>query len=202
MASLTWWTWNWSWTGRPGILQSIRSQRVRHDWVTELNLVAQSCLILCDCNPPGSSVYGDSPNKNTGEGCHVLFLVIFPFQGSKPVLLHCRQIIYHLSHKGSPRTLEWVSYPFSSGSAWPRNWTQVSCVTGEFFTSWDTREKHCCIQGCLRSSFIHSPISCVKPHAGSCDLHEGKANAGISLSLLRTLGKFCYRDFLVGSKQK
>ena len=43
MASLTQWTWvwvnseSWSWTGRPGVLQSMRSQRVRHDCTTELN---------------------------------------------------------------------------------------------------------------------------------------------------------------------
>ena len=43
MASPTQWTWvwvnyrNWWWTGKPGMLQSIASQRVRHDWVTELN---------------------------------------------------------------------------------------------------------------------------------------------------------------------
>ena len=38
-----------------------------------LCLVAKLCLILCnsmDCSPPGSSVYGDSPGKNTGLGCH------------------------------------------------------------------------------------------------------------------------------------
>ena len=35
----------------------------------------QSCLTLCDpmdCSPPGSSVHGDSPGKNTGVGCHAL----------------------------------------------------------------------------------------------------------------------------------
>ena len=43
MASPTQWTWawvnsrSWRWTGRPGVLQSIGSQRVRHDWATELN---------------------------------------------------------------------------------------------------------------------------------------------------------------------
>ena len=41
MASLTWWTWvwassgNWWWTGGPGVLQSLGSQRVGHDWATE-----------------------------------------------------------------------------------------------------------------------------------------------------------------------
>ena len=38
---------------------------------------------------------------------------IFPTQGSNPGLPHCRQIFYQLNHKGSPRTLEWVGYPFS-----------------------------------------------------------------------------------------
>ena len=43
MASLTQWTWvwinsgSWWWTGRSGVLQSMGSQRVRHNWVTELN---------------------------------------------------------------------------------------------------------------------------------------------------------------------
>ena len=42
MASPTQWTWvwidsgSWWWTGRPGVLQSMRSQRVRHKWATEL----------------------------------------------------------------------------------------------------------------------------------------------------------------------
>ena len=43
MASPTWWTWvcvgsrSWWWTGKPGMLQSMGSQRVGHDWATELN---------------------------------------------------------------------------------------------------------------------------------------------------------------------
>ena len=44
MASLTRWTWVsvnsrswWWWTGRPGVLRFMGSQRVRHDWVTEMN---------------------------------------------------------------------------------------------------------------------------------------------------------------------
>ena len=38
------------------------------------------------------------------------------------------------------RILEWVAFPFSRGSSQPRDWTQVSCIAGEFFTSWATRE--------------------------------------------------------------
>ena len=55
-----------------------------------------------DCSLPGSSVHGDSPGKNIGGGNHSLLHGIFPTPGSNPGLLHCRQIVYHLSHQGSP----------------------------------------------------------------------------------------------------
>ena len=67
-------------------------------------LVAQSCPILCDpmdCSPPGSSVHGDSPVKNTGVGCHALLQEVFPAKGLNPGLPHCRQILYQLSYQGS-----------------------------------------------------------------------------------------------------
>ena len=38
------------------------------------------------------------------------------------------------------RILEWVAVPFSRGSSQPRDWTQVSCIAGGFFTDWATRE--------------------------------------------------------------
>ena len=44
----------------------------------------------------------DSPGKNTGAGCHALLQGIFLTQGSNSGLLHCRQILYHMSHQGSP----------------------------------------------------------------------------------------------------
>ena len=105
--------------------------------------VSQSCSTLCDpmdCSPPGSSVHGDSPGKNTEVGCHALLQGIFPTQGSNPGLPHCRWTLYHLSHQEILRILEWVAYPFSKGSSWSRNWTRASCITGRFFTSWATRE--------------------------------------------------------------
>ena len=113
MSSLTQWTWvwvnsgSWWWTGRPGVLQSMGSQRVRHDWVTELTELncdvskqlrlffffgksLQSSLILFDpmgCSPPGSSVHGDSPGKNTRMSWHFLLQEIFQTQESNPRLL-------------------------------------------------------------------------------------------------------------------
>ena len=58
--------------------------------------VAQLCLTLCD--PMDYTVHGI-------------------LQGLNPGLPHCRWILYQLSHKGSPRILEWVAYPFTSGSS-------------------------------------------------------------------------------------
>ena len=78
----------------------------------------------------------DSPGQNTGVGGLSLLQGIFPTQGSNPGLPHCRQILYQLSHQGSPRILEWVACAFSSGSSRPRDWTRVSYVAGNFFTSW------------------------------------------------------------------
>ena len=94
---------------------------------------------------PGSLVHGDSPGKNTGVGCHEAWRRlqgIFPTQELNPGLLHCRQILYYLSHQGSPRILEWEAYPFSRGTFQPGNRTRVSCIAGGFFTSWATLEAH------------------------------------------------------------
>ena len=44
---------------------------------------------------------GDFPGTNIGIVCHFLLQEIFPTQGLNPSLLHCRQILYHLSYQGS-----------------------------------------------------------------------------------------------------
>ena len=85
----------------------------------------------------------NSPSQNTGVGSLSLLQGIFPTQGSNPGIPHCRRILYQLSHKGCPRILQWVVYPFSSGSSWLRNWTRVFCIQADslptelsFFTNW------------------------------------------------------------------
>ena len=80
----------------------------------------------------------NSPGRNTGVGSLSLLQAIFPTQGSNPGLPHCRRILYQLSHKRSPRILEWVAYLFSSRSSQLRYLTGVSCITGGFFTNWAT----------------------------------------------------------------
>ena len=110
-----------------------------------LCLVTQSCPTLCgpmDCGLPGSSVHGDSPGKYIGVCCYALLQGIFPTQGSNPGLPHCRWILYHLSQQECPWILQWVAYPFSRETFWPRNQTRVSCIAGRFFTSLATREAH------------------------------------------------------------
>ena len=78
---------------------------------------------------------------STGVGNLSLLQGIFPTQGSNSGLPHCRQIFFLPAQpQGSPRILEWVAYPFSRGSSWPRNRTGVSCIAGGFFTNWAIRE--------------------------------------------------------------
>ena len=98
-------TWRIPWTKKPGRLQSMESQRVRHNWVTKHSTAVPVQGALCDpmdCGPPGSSVHG---------------------------ILQAR-------------ILGWVVIPFPRGSSWPRDWTQVSCIAGRFFTAWAIREDH------------------------------------------------------------
>ena len=93
--------------------------------------VAQLCPTLCDLMD--YIVHGVLQAR-------ILAWVVVPFsrdlptQGLNPGLLHCRQILYKLSRKGSPGILEWVAYPFSRGSSQPKNWTRVSCIADSLQT--------------------------------------------------------------------
>ena len=117
---------------------------------TVLNVkVAQKCPTLRPHGHPWNFLC-----QNTGVGNLSLLQGIFQTQGLNRGLPHCRWILYQLSHQGSQRILEWVAYPFSSGtsglrnrtfpfsrgSSQPRDRTQVSSIAGGFFTSWATRE--------------------------------------------------------------
>ena len=103
--------------------------------------------------------------KNTGVGSLSLLQGIFPTQGSNRGLWHCRQILYKLSHKGSPRILEWVAYPFTSRSSWPRIQPGVFCITAGFFTNWVIKEakvekdNHYIYTSCFKRQGIFHPLS-------------------------------------------
>ena len=76
MASLTQWTWIWAssgiwlWTGRPGVLQSMGLQRVRHDWATELNWSVQLLWVNTGSTIAGS--YNESIFSSV-RNCPTLF---------------------------------------------------------------------------------------------------------------------------------
>ena len=109
---------------------------VLYSWFSFMK-VPQLCLTLF--NPLDHTVHGLLQAR-------IVEWVAFPFTrdlpkpGSNPGLLHCRRILYQLSHQGSLRILEWVAYPFSRRSSLPRNGTGVSCMAGRFFTSRAIRE--------------------------------------------------------------
>ena len=96
--------------------------------------------------------------QNTGVGSLSLLQDIFPTQGSNPDLLYCMRIVYQLSHRGSPRILEWVTFPFSRGFSQLRKWTGVSCIAGGFFTSWAT-SKLALTGTCLRMLTVRVSLS-------------------------------------------
>ena len=74
------------------------------------------CLTLC--NPMDYTVHGFLQARVLEwVGSLSLLQGIFPIQGLKPGILHCRWILYQLTHQGNPRILKWVAYPFSRGSS-------------------------------------------------------------------------------------
>ena len=75
--------------------------------------VAQLCPTLCN----SMVCPWISPGKNTGVGCHSPLQGIFLTQGSNPSLLHCRQILYHLSYREFPDHLSEL-YILSSTSSY------------------------------------------------------------------------------------
>ena len=123
-AAASWFGLVWHLQSEDGILKSF--YWISEKW-SESRSVVSSSLQPHELYSPWSF-----PGQNTGVGSLSLLQGIFPTQGLNPCLLHCRRILYQLSHKGSPRILEWVAYPFFSGSSWPRKWIRVSCIAGRF----------------------------------------------------------------------
>ena len=119
--------------------------------------VAQSCLTLCDPMDCFKILQAKILERVP---------ISFSRESSQPrdqsqVYPYCRRILYQLSHKGSPRILEWEAYPFSSGSSQLRSQTRVSCVAGRFFTKWATRKPLSEVaQSC---STLCDPMDCSPP---------------------------------------
>ena len=81
------------------------SRESQDTFSTDFNITG--CAVLCSVMSDSLRPHGwyspwNSPGQNTGVGSFSLLQGIFPSQGSNPVLPYCRQILYQLSHKGSP----------------------------------------------------------------------------------------------------
>ena len=80
---------------------ALNQKIMRHPSFLYIKLESESCSVVSD----SLQLYSpwNSPGQNTGVGSLSLLQGIFPTQGSNSGLLHCRRIVYQLSHKGSPK---------------------------------------------------------------------------------------------------
>ena len=131
-------------------LSGLRQKKKKIHFLLHVTIISRNgSLLLCKIRKVKWKLYSpwNSPGQNTWVGSCSLLQGVFPTQGWSPGLPHCKQILYQLSHQGSPTILEWVAYPsFSRGSSSPRNQARVTCIAGtsewQFFSfpvsSWST----------------------------------------------------------------
>ena len=133
MASPTWWAWIWAssaswwWTGKPGVLQSMGLQRVRHDWETELNWSWFIMLLISAIQQSDSVIY-----------INILFHFLFHYSLSHNI--ECSSslaVACGLSGCGVWAQLPRRMWDLSSPT---RDWTCVPCVARQILNYWATRE--------------------------------------------------------------
>ena len=150
------------WDSTMKTIWNITEKRFLAPWEYEVKSETESHSIVSDSlRPHGLYSPQNSLGQNTGVGSLSLLQGILPAQGLNPGLPHYRQILYQLNHKGNPRKLEWVAYPFSRRSSRSRNRTGVSCIAGGFFPNWG-KTHWCTNQYNLKYLKIHiNPRLCV-----------------------------------------
>ena len=85
-------------------------QQIKHsmeDIFEKSSNESKGLSVVSDSLQPHGLSPWNSPGQNTGVGSLSLLQGVFLTQGLNPGLPHCRQILYPLSHRGSPRILEW-----------------------------------------------------------------------------------------------
>ena len=103
--------------------------------------------------------------RNMGWTCtiYILDYVVAVSLKSVLILQSCRTLckLTDCSLPGSSaygmlqaRIMEWVVIPFSRGPSWPRDWTQVFCIAGKFFTTWAIREASIYLNSMLKCCVI------------------------------------------------
>ena len=150
-------SWVVFWKAKPKLhFTDLKSKTTIHlltSKVTKWKWMSLSLAWLCEFSR--SEYWSGKPFSSSGD---------LQTQGLNPGSPHCRRILYQLSHKGSPRILEWVAYLFFSGSSWPRDRTWVSCIAGRFFTNWTMKElqkSQNCYEKTERRSHIHETVLCL-----------------------------------------
>ena len=114
-----------------------------------------SCVWLCgpvDCSPSGPSVHGILQARILEWCVYIYIYMIYKVYNIHKVYIYkklkvaqscptlCNPMDYTVHGILQARLLEWVAFPFSTGSSQPRDRTQVSHIAGGFFTSWAIRE--------------------------------------------------------------
>ena len=145
-------------------------------------LVIQSYPTLCDSldySPLDFSVHGCSSGKNTGVGCYVLLQGIFPTQGSNPCLPHCRLILYHVTHRGSPHLFkesQQLQFPTLSGHL--PNGIEGVKGTPQLSVLFNQKRGHIYISRSSYEDGVLSPLVCI--HSFTFD-HQRKLVIGPSV---------------------
>ena len=128
------------------VCRIITASNCENNYLQPLNSFekSESCSVVSDSLwPHGLYSPWNSPDQNTGVGSHSLLQSIFPNAEIEPRSPALRADSLPAEPPGGrPRILEWVAYPFFSGSSQSRNRTSVSCIAGGFFTDWAIREVH------------------------------------------------------------
>ena len=180
---------SWWWTGKPGVLHSTWSLTAGHNWATEqheprgihlndrLKATCPKWQPLLICTFPSFlpslkdiiTVYPDAQVKASASSLipSIFLPLMFDFCKVYPVKVKvaqscptlCNPTDYTVHAILQARILEWVVFPFSTGSSQPRDQTQVSWIAGGFFTSWARR-----FTLCLLKIFHNYPFLSISTH--------------------------------------
>ena len=137
---------------------------------------SESRSVMSDSlRPHGLHSPWNSPGQNTGVGSLSLLQGIFPIQGSNPGLLYCRQILYQLSHKGSPPEGKRVrKYRWKIKVAGKSECTLPSMEKGANGFHWvlsfsSVQFSHSVLSDSLRPHALkHARLPCLSPTPGVC----------------------------------